>query len=224
MARSGAVDPVDKFRFRVTVISLDLSVTSGLETIAGLSGGGTFFKDKLAIFSRAGFSSINLPKVTVGEMTYRENIDNLRSSKIPGLVKYDPITLSRGVTKNRDMYDWFRLVNEELALLTTFNEVGGRDLQFAPKQSDTFRKDIIIEVLDREGQPVKAWYLFNAWPSSYFPGNDLNASVEEKLIETMTLTYENFLELEGGPDGLLKELTKGVALLATGAGLNALGL
>ncbi len=220
MARSSSDDPVEKFRFRVTVISIDLSVTGALETIAGLSGGGTAFKDKLAIFSRAGFSSIGLPKANVGEMTYRENIDNLRSIKTPGLVKFDPITLSRGTTANRDMYDWYRLVNEEIALLSVAGELA-RDTVFSPAQSDNFRKDVIIEVLDRQGNPTKAWYLFNAWPSVYNPGNDLNAASEEKLIENLTLTYEYFIEIEGGPDGFLKEIAKGLAVLAVGAGLNA---
>ncbi len=220
MARSSVDDPVEKFRFRVTVISLDLSVTAAIETIAGLSGGGTAFKDKLAIFSRAGFSSVQMPKANVGEMTYRENIDNLRSIKVAGLVKFDPITLTRGVTKNRDMYEWYRLVNEEIALLSVAGELA-RDTQFTPAQSDNYRKDVIIEVLDREGQPTKAWYLFNAWPSVYNPGNDLNAASEEKLIESLTLTYEYFIELEGGPDGFAKEIAKGLATLAVGAGLNA---
>lgn len=220
MARAGSADPIDKFRFRVTVISLDLSVTGAIDTIAGLSGGGTAFKENLAVVTRAGFQSAGLPKANVGEMTYRENIDNQRSIKVPGLVKYDPITLSRGVTASRDLYDWYRLVNQELALLSVAGELA-RDTQFSPSQTDNFRKDVIIEVLDREGNPTKAWYLFNAWPSVYAPGNDLNASSEEKLVESLTLTYEYFLELEGGPDGFLKEMARGLATLAVGAGLNA---
>ena len=221
MARSSNSDPVEKFRFRVTVISLDLNVTSGLETVAGLSGGGGFFKENLAVFSRAGFSSVSLPKANVGEITYRENIDNLRSIKVPGLVKYDPVILTRGVTTNRDMYDWYRLVNQDLALLSVAGELT-KDVQFSPAQSENFRKDVIIEVLDRAGNPSKAWYLFNAWPTVYAPGNDLNASSEEKLIESLTLTYEYFLELEGGVDGFLKEMTRSALLLAAGAGLNAI--
>jgi len=218
MARSSNFDPVDKFRFRVTVISLDLSVDAAVATIAGLSGGGTFFKEKLAIVSRAGFSKIApMPKANVKVMTYRENIDNQRSAKIPGLVSYDDVTLSRGVVKgDRDLYDWFRLVNEEIALLNVANELT-RDSNFIPRQSSTFRKDVIIEVLDRQGAPIKAWYLFNAWPNSYTPGNSLDAEEEAKLVEELTLTYEFFLEIKGGPNGLLEELSKGLAILGAGA-------
>jgi phage tail-like protein len=219
MARSAQSDPLEKFRFRVTVISLDLSVTSAIETIASFTGG-TGLNQKLRIFSRSGFSAVSLPKVNVGVIHYRENIDNLRSIKVPGLVKYDDVTLSRGVTTNRDMYDWYRLVNEDIALLSVAGELN-RDTVYSPAQSDSFRKDVIIEVLDREGNPSKAWYLFNAWPSSYAPGNELNASSEEKLVESMTLSYEYFIELEGGVGGFAKEVAKGLLNMAAGAALNA---
>lgn len=216
MARTSKADPVEKFRFRITVISLDLSVNGVLDTISGLSSSGTFARNNIAILSRAGFSSVSLPKANVSTMTYRENIDNQRFTKIPGLVKYDPIVLSRGVTENRNLYDWYRLVNEELALLNVAGELA-QDAVFTPTQSGNFRRDVIIEVLDREGEPVKAWYLFNAYPASYTPGTDLNAATEEKLLEELTLEYEFFLELEGGAEGFGKEMLKGATILAAGA-------
>jgi phage tail-like protein len=215
MARSSKKDPLEKFRFRVTVISLDLSVTGVVETIGGLSSTGTAASN-IAILSRSGFSQVTLPKANVNTMTYRENIDNQRFSKIPGLVKYDPITLSRGVTENRNFYDWYRLVNEELALLTVAGELA-QDAKFTPTQSGNFRRDVIIEVLDRSGEPIKGWYLFNAYPAAYTPGTSLDASADEKLIEELTLEYEFFLELEGGANGFANEMLKGAAILAAGA-------
>lgn len=214
MARSGKVDPLEKFRFRVTVVSVDLSIESAVTTLASL-GGINSFTNKLAILSRAGFSKISpLPKADIKTITYRENIDNLRSIKVPGLVTYNDITLSRGATEdNRDLYDWYRLVNDEIALMTVANELS-KDNNATVKQVDNFRKDVIIEVLNREGKPIKAWYLFNAWPTSYTPGNSLDAAVDEKLIEELSLTYEHFLELEGGADGLAAELSKNLAVIA----------
>lgn len=233
MARSSQEDPVEKFRFRVTVIAFDIvsisdsgtdfNVQSTLETLAGLSDANNDIRKNIGVVSRAGFQTCGLPKANVGEMTYRENVDNQRFIKVPGLVKYDPITLSRGVTANRDLYDWYRLVNEEIALLSVANE-NTKDLKFSPVQSDKFRKDVIIEVLDRKGNPVKGWYLFNAWPTVYQPGNDLAANSEEKLIESLTLTYEFFLELEGGAEGFGKEILKGAAILAAGKGLDKFGI
>jgi phage tail-like protein len=221
MARSAEEDPIEKFRFRITVIAIDLSITGAVDTAGGLSGGGTTAKS-LSVLSRAGFSIATLPKATVKSIPYRENIDNQRFIQVPGLVTYTPITLSRGVTSNRNLYDWYRLVNEELALLAVAGELS-RDTQYSPTQEDNFRKDVILEVLDREGTPIKAWYMFNAWPSSYAPGDSLDASSETKLIEEITLTYEMFLELEGGAEGFAKEIIKGGLILAVGAALDKFG-
>ncbi len=210
MARSSKVDPVDKFRFRVTVLAIDLSVTGAIDTLSNLGSGP---HEGLKLITRAGFSRVTSPKATINEINYRENIDNTRFIKVPGLAKYEPVSLSRGVTANRNLYDWYRLVNEEIALLTTAQELS-KDAQFSVAQTDNFRKDVVIEVLDREGNPVKSWYLFNAWPISYTPGNDLDASSEEKLVEELTLTYEFFLELEGGIEGFAKEIAKGAVTAA----------
>lgn len=210
MARSSKVDPVDKFRFRVTVLAIDASLIGAVDTLTNLGSGP---HEGLKLITRAGFSKVSSPKATINEINYRENIDNIRFSKMPGLAKYEPVTMGRGVTSNRNLYDWYRLVNEEMALLATAQELS-KDAQFSVAQSDNFRKDVVIEVLDREGKPVKAWYLFNAWPIGYTPGNDLDASSEEKLVEEITLTYEFFLELEGGLEGFAKEMAKGAATAA----------
>ncbi len=212
MSRSSKADPVEKFRFKVTVISIDLSLNGVFDTVAGAIGANPF-----AVIARAGFSEVTLPKVNINEMTYRENIDAQRSSKIPGLTKYDPITLKRGVTKSRDLYDWYRLVNDESLLLASAQELS-RDARIAPVQNDNFRKDVIIEVMDRSGTTVKAWQLFNAFPTGYKGGDDLNASDEAKLVEELTLTYEFFLELEGASAADFgRELAKGAALAGVGA-------
>lgn len=224
MARSSQEDPVEKFRFKVSVVSFDPSLTGAVESIAGLSDVANDFRKGFAILSRAGFQEVTLPKVNISEINYRENIDNQRFSKIPGLVKYDPISLKRGVTRNRDLYDWYRLVNEELALLAVAQELN-QDAKYTPVQSENFRKDVVIEILNRKGQTVKAWYLFNCWPNSYKPGNDLNAATDEKLIEELTLTYEHFIETDVRENettviALARELAKGALLAGTSAVLS----
>lgn len=214
MARSSTQDPIEKFRFRVTVIAVSPSLNGVVETAAGLATG---IQDNAAIqdlakrtrvLTRLGFSEIVLPRQTITEIPYRENIDAYRFIKVPGLTRYEPVTFKRGVTSNRDLYDWLRQVNDELALLVTANELN-LGTKKGPKQSENFRKDLIIEVLDREGNPVKGWYLFNSWPTSYKPGNDLAANIDEKLVEELTVTYEVFLELEGGLKGFAAEIAKG---------------
>lgn len=227
MARSSVADPLEKFRFKVTVISVDLSVTGAVDLIAAATGA-----QKLSVLTRAGFSEIVLPKVTMNEMSYRENIDNQRFSKSPGLAKYEPVVLRRGVaansggTINLDLWNWYRLVNDDTLLTGAAQELT-KATTATPAQSENFRKEILIESLDREGNSVKQWMLFNAFPLSYKGGNDLNASTEEKIVEELTLSYEFFLELEGGLAGLGKELAKDIANGIIGAGttaaLNAIG-
>lgn len=214
MARSAKEDPVEKFRFRVSVIAISPTLAGAVETLPGVINtilGRNDSQKSLAaqtrVFMRLGFSNVTLPRTTISEIPYRENIDHNRFTKQPGLVRYEPVLLKRGVTKNRDMYDWLRLVNDEIALLATAQELG-KDSKYPTVQSEAFRKDVIIEVLDREGNPIKGWYLFNAWPTSYKPGDDLDAEAEQKLVEELTLTYELFLELEGGLAGFTKELAK----------------
>jgi len=199
MARSATLDPIEKFRFKVTVISLDISAVAAVDALG-------IINKKFSIISRAGFSEVTLPKATINEISYRENIDNQRFSKIPGLTKYEPVILKRGATDNRDLYKWYKLVHDDMALLGVAQELTKDST--APVQSENFRKEVIITSLDREGNPIKQWMLFNAFPVSYKGGNDLSANIEEKLIEELTLTYEWFLELEGGIDGFSKELAE----------------
>lgn len=215
MARSASVDPLEKFRFSITVISIDLSVTGALDALAAIAA------QKLSVVTRAGFSEVVLPKVTVNEMSYRENIDNQRFSKGPGLAKYDPVILRRGVTSSFDLWNWYRLVNDDMALLGVAQELA-RDAKIAPVQSENFRKEVIINIHDREGNAVKQWILFNAFPVGYKGGNDLSANSEEKLVEELTLTYEFFLELKGGVGGFLAEVAKDAATGIVGAATQGL--
>lgn len=212
MARSSTKDPIEKFRFRVTVIAISPTLTGAVESLSALVPADNSVVSDIAkqtrVLTRLGFSEITLPRQNVTEISYRENIDAFRFIKVPGLTRYEPVIFKRGVTGSRDLYDWLRQVNDELALLVVAGELT-KNVKKGPKQSENFRKDMIIEVLDREGNPIKGWYLINAWPTSYKPGNDLSASVDEKLVEELTVTYEVFLELEGGLKGFAKEIAKG---------------
>lgn len=212
MARTSVVDPIEKFRFSVQVISVDLSITAGIDalaTAAAAAGQGDIrtIGETLAVLSRAGFSEIELPRVEVSEIRHRENIDAQRYTKLPGLVTYNPVVLKRGSTDSRDLYNWYRLVNNDLLLNNVATELGIIKSR-APAQNGNFRKEVIITAHNRGGGEVKTWILFNAYPSSFTPGNSLDASSSEKLIEEISLNYEYFIESEGGLEGLGKELLR----------------
>ena len=215
MARSATLDPYEKFRFKLSIINIDLSVTGAVQTVAGLAGN-SILGGALSVVSRAGFSEITLPQVTVNEIAYRENIDGQRFTKYPGLSKYTPISLRRGVTGSQDLYNWYRLVNNDNTLLSAAGELGVT-FSSPPPQSENFRKEVIIELLDREGTTIKRWILFNAFPISYKGGNDFSASSEEKLIEELVLTYEFFTEQQGnlGLASLQDALSAGLNYLSS---------
>lgn len=181
MARSASRDVYDKFRFKV--VFFDFSGTTSI----------TFNEDN---FISGGFSEVLLPKATIGERTYRENIDPLRVTKAPGITSYEPVTFRRGkVGDNRQLYNWYSLVNNEAAYLSPINTILA-DQNFIPVYSSEYRREISIQLLDRQGVTKRAWILFNAFPISYKGGDDLNSSAEDKLLEELVVSYETFIELK----------------------------
>jgi phage tail-like protein len=79
-------------------------------------------------------------------------------------------------------------------LANSIQRIRGESERF-PGNSKSFRRDLLIVVYNRGGTPTKGWLLYNCWPSSYKPGDDLSGQAEEKLIEELTVTYESFEEI-----------------------------
>jgi phage tail-like protein len=208
MARSSKAEPVEKFRFKVSFFSLKApaaaSPTSNLAAvIAGSDSGNPEFENPLKNYLAddngisAGFSKIVPPKANVNTIEYRENNDMNRTTKQVGLVSYEPIVLSRGVTGSDHLYKWYKEVHNDVYDLNKANEVAAA-VNWVPVHDPLYRKEIVISVLDREGSAVKHWLCVNCFPISYQGGDSLDASANEKLIEEMTIVYEAFVELKGG--------------------------
>lgn len=189
MAKSSKKDPTEKFRFNVYFLSLGLSAVNIARTLASLSN-----IKQLKDLTRAGFNEVDIPKANITEINYRENLDGFRFSKSAGLVKFDPVALRRGVTSNRDLYNWYREVNNDKLLSSVATQFSGGAAPYNPQDED-YRKDVVIESVGRGGKIVKRWILFNAFPISYKAGNDLDANSSDKLIEEIVLTYEHFVEM-----------------------------
>jgi phage tail-like protein len=170
MARSSSVDALEKFRFSIS--------WDGLK--------------------RAGFSEAGVPKRTTTKSEYREGNDPDNVQLFAGLSRMEDITLSRGSTTGQDFYDWAQLVFDGEKMPAGIPNVGkGQDV-IPLGSSENYRKDITITLHHRNGQPAKQWVLYNAFPVSFQPGSDLNATEDgEKSIEQMTIGYENFTELKG---------------------------
>jgi phage tail-like protein len=175
MARSSKTEPLEKFRFQVTFS------TSGDGNTTDIS---------------SGWHDVQLPKRSTTKVTYREGDDNDINQLSPGLSSMEDVVLSRGlIPKNSTdshsvLYAWAAATHKHSAGNTT------RSTQATnPDASHSFRKDVTITMLDREGQAARKWTLYQAWPVNFVPGSDLNAGEDgEKSMEQLTLAYEDFQE------------------------------
>ena len=190
MARTSSADPIEKFRFIVTIFqpSKAFVAVNGTSTLTPSSS------NRGSALGRAGFKEATLPEVKVATVKYRENIDGLASRKIAGLAEYTPVTFRRGVMSETSLFDLFTDTDNEASTLNTFNSALAGDFGAISFQNTRYRKDILISVTDRSGNFIKHWYLSNAFVIGYKGGNDLDASIDDKLIEEIIFDYEFFLE------------------------------
>ena len=205
MARSSNSDPIEKFRFLVTIFRPN-------QTFLGSNGSGSIgsnFVSSPAIRSslvnpnfgtalaRAGFESVTNPEAKVNTIRYRENIDTLGGRKLAGLVDYTPVTMRRGVTSDTGLFQLFMDTNNEASALNIVSSAMAGPFGALPFQNTRYRKDILISAVDRTGAFTKYWYLSNAFVTGYKGGNDFDATSDEKLIEEITFDYEFFIEVQG---------------------------
>jgi phage tail-like protein len=104
------------------------------------------------------------------------NILNL-TQKGPGPSVYGPITLER------------EIVSGDTEFQTWAGEV-------ANDVTGAFRRDVIITVLDRDGNPGVVFQLRNCWPSSYEAMSELNAKATGVVTEKLTLEYDWFIRTD----------------------------
>lgn len=173
MARSAAFDPLENFRFQVSLLD-----AAGQPTL-----------------SRTGFTTCTPPSEATGEITYREGQYRDAMEKSAGLTTYNNITLGRGVTADQDFYSWVEQHKKHAS------NVRGSDGGFTASDSrptddasNNYRRTLVITVLDRESQPIKRWTVYNAHVASFTPGDSLDASSEAKLMTSLELRYEGYVE------------------------------
>ena len=182
MARTAASDPLEKFRFLVSIAYKDKNDTE-------------------VTWSRAGFHDVQMPKRTTSKIMYREGHFPDISSLSAGLSTMEDIVLSRGVITetNSDFYKWISAVHAPTAGFGDADFKGATSTAGA-KNSSSYRADVTITMLDRSGTSVRIWKVYNAFPTHFVPGSDLNAAEDgEKSMESLTLAYEDFQETTPQP-------------------------
>ena len=128
----------------------------------------------------AGVSKVGSLKRTIEVVEHRNGGDPSTSRKSPGRVKYEPITLERGVTHDTEFEAWANKV---------WNFGSGLGAEVSLKD---FRKDIIIELYNEAGQLVIAYKVFRCWVSDYQAQADLDANANAVLIQTLKLENEGW--------------------------------
>jgi phage tail-like protein len=118
---------------------------------------------------QAGFSEVTVPDTSTDPIEYREGNEITTVRKIPGLTKYSNIVCKRGITKNMELFNWYKEI------------VDGNILNS--------RKTISILLLDELGNEAVRWDFTNAWPNKYDPP-DLNATGNTIGIETLEIVHE----------------------------------
>ena len=88
--------------------------------------------------------------------------------KIPGRLKWQDVTLKRGITSNTDIWDW-------------------RD-QIVQGKVDDARKNGSIVMFDQAGDEVARWNFENAWPLKV-SGPSMKADSNEFGIEELVITH-----------------------------------
>ena len=139
------------------------------------------FKFAVEIDSKpvAGLRKMSALKKTTEVTTWRTAGDPSHERKLPGTTKYEPVTLEQGLTHDPVFEEWANKVNQ----LTE------GDAAMSLKE---FRKDVVINVFNLQGQVVIKYKLFRAWVSEFQALPDLDAGGNEVGIQMIKLEHEGW--------------------------------
>jgi phage tail-like protein len=110
---------------------------------------------------------------------HREGTDPSAVHKSPGRTTFDAITLERGVTHDAAFEDWANLVWRRGG--------GGNEIALS-----SFRKDIVIELLNEAGQVVLAYKVYRCWVSEFAALPDLDANSAAVAFQHLKLENEGW--------------------------------
>jgi phage tail-like protein len=115
-----------------------------------------------------GFTEVGGLSLEQDIIEYREGSDTATVRKLPGLRKYANITLKRGYTQDRALWDWRKTTLDGL----------------------TQRKNGAIILRDEAGEPALRWEFSEGWLSKY-EGPALNSTANEAAVEAIEIAVED---------------------------------
>jgi len=123
---------------------------------------------------RVGFSEVSGLTQENQAIEYRDgSFPEFSSIKMPGLQKYSNVTLKRGIVKSdNQFFQWLSTI----------------------KMNTIERRDLVVNLLNEEHEPVMVWKIHNAFPVK-IEGPGLKASGNEVAIESIELAHEG-LEIQ----------------------------
>jgi len=92
-------------------------------------------------------------------------------------VTFADITLERGATQDRDLFDWLQDV------VVTSSGLGLVD--------PYYKRNLDIVQQDRDGTTLRRWSVSRAWPTKFVAGQWDNEA-DENVIESVVLAYDFF--------------------------------
>jgi phage tail-like protein len=126
----------------------------------------------------AALSKMSAVKWTAQVVEWRSAGDPSVTRKMPGPVKYEPISLEAGLTHDQQFMTWANLIN---------NPQGDAAMSLL-----NYRKEVIIEVLNLQGTPVMAFKLSRAWVSEFQALPEMDANANAVAIQMLKFEYEGF--------------------------------
>jgi phage tail-like protein len=126
----------------------------------------------------AGLSKMTALKKSIEAIPWREAGGPSIVRKLPGTTKFDPVTLEMGLTHDTVFEDWANQVN---------NPQGDAAMSLR-----NYRKELIIEVLNMQGQKALAFKLHRAWVSAFTALPDMDANGNAVAIQSITIEHEGF--------------------------------
>lgn len=120
------------------------------------------------------FQSVNGLKVTMETESYTEGGQNRFKHNFPLRSGYQDLILKRGVTT-------------DISGLSMWCSQALESFIFYPA-------NLVVSLLNENGNPIKVWYVSHAIPVSY-EFSDFNAEENKIVIETITLKYNFFKEI-----------------------------
>jgi phage tail-like protein len=115
--------------------------------------------------ANAGFQDCGGLDSTHAPIDYREGSDPDHVRKLRGMASFSPISLKRGITDSRDLYDWY--------------------LSGQPRNGS-------IVLLDESGQEKIRWNFRLAWPSKW-TGPAFNSTGNTVAIESLEIAHEELV-------------------------------